>query len=158
MKVSAHVVVGRSIDEVFAFATSVRYLDRWMKGITDPRWLTHAPNEAGARFACNFTFGGLASELVFEITEYERNERYDLRVLDGPFGLFTNTAFEPVSEGTVVRRTVDLYLTPIPVPIVETLGFLIRPMLAQRVRENLVRLKACIEGTDPTPGMGVATG
>ncbi|MGM0558056.1 MAG: SRPBCC family protein [Myxococcota bacterium] len=159
MDASAQVKIERPLDEVFAFATDVQYFDQWVLGVRNSRWLTGAPRRAHAEFELTYSYAGVPLDFVFEVARYEKNVAQDIESLAGPMTVEVQMAFDARSSSTRVERHVEFYLSPMPLPIIETLTFLAKPALAARIKGDLVRLKQCIEGTSVTPGLsGAAIG
>lgn len=156
MEASSQIVIERPVGEVFAFATDVQYFDRWMMGVRDPRWLTRAPRHGHAEFELTFVYAGVPLGFRFEVVGYEKHTRQSYDDISGPFSVCVDMEFVSGEGQTRVGRKMEIHLAPIPLPIVETLGFVAKPALGARIRADLVRLKQCIEGTAVTPGLSGA--
>ena len=153
MEASAQVIIERPVDEVYAFATDIDYFERWILGVSEPRWLSNPPYRPHAEFEVDFVYAGVPLRFVFEVEEYRKNALHIIEALAGPASVHVEMAFDGGVESTRVRRSVEVKLAPMPLPIVETLGFLAKPALAARIKADLIRLKQCIEGTAVTPGL-----
>jgi hypothetical protein len=159
MDATARVTIERPVDEVFAFATDAQYFDQWVFGVSRPTWLTGAPRRAHAEFELTYSYAAVPLEFVFEVVEYEKHVRQNIQSLAGPINVRVEMHFDARVSTTVVERCVEFHLSPMPLPIIETLTFIAKPALAARIKGDLVRLKQCIEGTSVTPGFsGAAIG
>lgn len=159
MDASAQVTIDRPVDEVFAFATDVRYFDQWMYGVQDPKWLTNSPHRSHAEFEMTYLYAGVPLSFVLEVDGYAKNLRHYAQTIDGPVSARVEMDFSSGDGSTLVERSVEFHLSPVPLPIIETLTFVAKPALAARIKGDLVRLKQCIEGTSVTPGLsGAAMG
>lgn len=159
MDASAQVTIDRPGDEVFAFATNVNYFDQWVMGVTKPHWATNPPHRAHAEFELTYSYAGVPLQFVFEVDEYQKNLTHHAETISGPVTARIEMDFDPTNGSTRVERRVEFHLSPMPLPIIETLTFVAKPALAARIKGDLIRLKQCIEGTSVTPGLsGAALG
>lgn len=156
MDASAKVIIERPVDEVFAFATDVRYFEQWVMGVREPRWLTGSPHRGHAEFELTYAYAGVPLTFIFEIDTYEKRHKHCARTISGPVSARVDMTFDEADGCTRVERYVEFHLSPMPLPIIETLTFIARPAVAARVKADLIRLKQCIEGTAVTPGMSGA--
>jgi uncharacterized protein YndB with AHSA1/START domain len=159
MDASAQVTIDRPVEEVFAFATDVRYFDQWMYGVEDPTWLSSSPHRSHAEFEMTYLYAGVPLSFVFEVDGYAKNVKKYARTIAGPVSARVEMDFGAGDGSTLVERRVEFHLSPVPLPIIETLTFVAKPALAARIKGDLLRLKQCIEGTSITPGLsGAAMG
>jgi uncharacterized protein YndB with AHSA1/START domain len=97
------VVIQCPVEEVFAFVTDARNNPLWQSsgGLRETRQLPDGPVGVGTRITEVWHFMGRDSETTSEVTEYQPNQKYTRRTIEGSSPILSGDfLFEPVAEGT----------------------------------------------------------
>lgn len=97
------IVIQCPIEEVFAFVTDARNNPLWQSngGLRETRQMPDSPVGVGTRITEVWHFMGRQSEATSEVTEYQLNQKYTRRAIEGPSPIVSGDfLFEPVAEGT----------------------------------------------------------
>ena len=136
MKFDLEIVVDRPPHEVFEYVTAVQNLPEWQESALDAAWRDDPPIVRGSRMWEQRRFIGRTVENELEVTAYEADRRFDLKVVKGPVRFEVRHAFGPSDGGTRLRV------------VVEGGGMMLRlagPMVArqaeQQFRADLERLR-----------------
>jgi uncharacterized membrane protein len=148
MHIEHCIVIGRPVDEVFAFVTNLDNERRWQPEIESIRLLTPAPFRVGSEFEEVRRSLGRQFHWRFRVTALEPARTFAIASIGGAPVYQGSRRFEPVPAGTRLTETGDL----------ETRGALrlLDPLLTwlalRSQRRAFARLKALIEGASPAQG------
>ena len=146
-KVTVRVRVGRDVEDVYAYATTVDTMPAWRGDVSEAEQLTDGPIAVGTRIRAGGKVLGRPIGVVIEVTELEPGARFGYRPVAGPLRTHNVYTFESEAGGTLVTLTDEIELSGI-------FG-LFEPLMARMVRRqyeaNLGRLKAILEAQ---PGQG----
>jgi uncharacterized protein YndB with AHSA1/START domain len=99
-------VIGRPVEEVFAFITDIPQIPVWMPGLAQARQTSDGPLAPGATITYTGTFLGRSYESHVVCTAFTENRQFATKTTASPFYLEVETTLEPVAEGT---RMTTLY-------------------------------------------------
>jgi uncharacterized protein YndB with AHSA1/START domain len=134
------VEVGRPVEEVFAYLTDPANLPEWQQ--TDRvEQLTPGPLKAGTRLREVRTVLGRRLESISEVSGYEPDRRFDLRIVSGLARVADRWTLEPIAGGTLLHfSTEGRARTPF-----RPLERVIAVVLERRRRRHHARLKLALE-------------
>ena len=123
------IVIGRSVEDVFAYVGDQTNAVHWQAGIVEVRRLTDGPSGLGTRHTIVRTFMGRRLAVENEYTAFEPGRRIVFRTTSGPMPLEASYLVEPVAEGTRVTSTIAM----------EASGFvsLAEPLIAVSLRREM---------------------
>lgn len=139
--VEQSVVINRPVGEVFAYVSDVERWDEWAAEIVEAKKTSEGPVGAGTTFSAVIKMLGRRMENEHEVTEYEPNSRFGIRVTSGPVSGEGGLSFESVNPGTKVTMAIEA----------ETGGFfkLAEPLVARQANRqyetNLATMKDLLE-------------
>jgi uncharacterized protein YndB with AHSA1/START domain len=139
--VTVETTIGRSPEDVAAYAMDPTHDASWIGALTQVEVLTDGPLGPGTRVRRVAQFLGRSIEYVNEIVEYAPPRRLVMRSVKAPFPMTVTYEFEPAGEGTRMRITTGG----------DAGGFyrLAQPLLDRQVRRgvasDLVSLKRLLE-------------
>jgi uncharacterized membrane protein len=101
IRVGLTVQVDRPVEEVFAYLTDPERLAEWQTNIVSVTKETAGSVGPGTRFreVRRGPFGRRV-ESVVEVSAYEENRRFDLRIVSGPLPIDGRNRFAPAGRGT----------------------------------------------------------
>jgi uncharacterized protein YndB with AHSA1/START domain len=140
------VEIRRPVDEVFAYVTDPETLSQWQTNTVEVEVLTEGPMRAGTRLREVHVAMGRRLEQVVEVSAYESNRRFDLRVVEGKFPLDGRNTFEATATGTTVRL-VAMGHAPKGMRLLEPV---LTRLARRQMRAHYSRLKTVLEG-EPDP-------
>ena len=147
MKASASLVVSKPIDELFGFVENVENMDRWVVGVSEPKWTSPKRSEVGATFASKYTYVGRTHDITYEVTQRESPRRLAVRSTSGPFPFEGVLELEETAEGTRVTNIIDAGADGTGTKIMFTLfGPLLRMGMRRQLRKELESLKTAVGG------------
>ena len=116
-------------EEVFAFTADFSNLATWDPGITRSNRLDDGQLGEGSRFEVEVKFGTSTIPMVYEIVEYEENERVVLVGIGEKLEVVDVITFETHDNMTLVHYTADMtfhnfmrYLGPVAAPVLNRVG------------------------------------
>lgn len=123
-------IIGRPLREVFEYTADFDNIEDWDPGVASSRRLDDGPVGVGSRFELVASFGTSQVPMIYEITEYQPNERVVFLGSGDQLDAVDEIRFEDKGEGqTLVEYTADLtfhnfikYLTPFMGPIFKRVG------------------------------------
>lgn len=98
VRIEFSVDVNRPPSEVFAYITDADRLPEWQSGAVEAQW--QGEKARGARIREVRKFLGRRMETELEVTEYEPDRRFGLRVVSGPVPFSVTQVLEPRDGGT----------------------------------------------------------
>ena len=96
METNATIVIGRSVDTVFAYIKDVTNDVHWRFGVDDTGWRSGEPFDVGS---IGYTRVG-DLEVEWRVTSYAAGERVDWEFLNGPYLGGGGYRLMPVDDGT----------------------------------------------------------
>ena len=138
--------IGRPVGEVFAYVTDPENLPKWQPNLVSITKETEGPMRVGTRFreVRRAPFGRTVEALV-EVSAYEENRRFDLRIVSGPVPVDGRNLFAAAHGGTRIDFVAEGELRG-PVRIAQ-------PILARLLRRQFAadyaRLKRALESRGP---------
>lgn len=132
--------VARPVPEVFAYVTDPAMLPDW-QGSDGVEPLTPGPVGPGSRFREVRTVLGRRLESITEVTLYEPDRGFGIRIVSGPAPVDDRWSFAPIPGGTRVHFS-TMGRAPRPLGALEPL---IGALLERRRREHHRRLRAALE-------------
>lgn len=92
--------IDRPVEDVFSYLTDLDNLPQWQSSLVEMRAETDEPMRVGTRLIEVRKFLGRRMESTVEVTEYEPNRRWALRVVDGPVPYRVEHTLEASNGGT----------------------------------------------------------
>ena len=71
-------LVDRPIEEVWAFVSDVEKMDRWAKGVTEPRLTSEGEIDLGSVFTSKFTHRKRTFDVRYTVTVYDPPSRFGI--------------------------------------------------------------------------------
>ncbi len=139
----ASTVIGRSPDEVFAYAVDPANLPKWQENVVSA---THeGALGLGARVVTVRRLGKREQPMTMEMTGYDPPHGWSMRGVDGPVRALVMTRIEPMDAGAQSRVTIELDfeghgIGKLLVPL------LVRPDSRKGLPRNLELLRRSLEG------------
>jgi hypothetical protein len=134
------VVIGRPIEDVFAFLSHFENVPRWNYAIVETRKVSEGAVGVGTIYR-QVRSVPRRSEESFEVTTYDPPRHLEIQGQLGPFPSRLSYALDALPEGTRVTNSVELEL--------RGPGRLLGPVAVPRVRDavgaNLRKLKELLE-------------
>ncbi len=106
-KVEGSVVIGRSIEEVFAFVTDLGNALKWQTGIVEARQTSDGPVQVGAAYKYVAEVLGRRMDTSGEVVAFDPPHRYAWKATSGPFPMSGETHCETVDGGTRVTDRIE---------------------------------------------------
>ena len=142
--------IARGPDEIFSWLVEPDRMTQWT-GMSDGSWLTDGPPRAGSRAQATMRFGPLRRQFRWEITDLVPGRRVAFRALPhGPMTWTSSYELEPNGGETVVTTKGEAS----PNGLLRLLHPMIRAELPKEEAQELVRLKALLEGPGGTTDAG----
>ena len=101
-------VIGRSVEDVFAYVADQTNAVQWQSGIVEVRRLTEGPSGLGTRHTIVRTFLGRRLAVENEYVAFEPDRRIVFRTTSGRMPLEASYVVEPVAAGTRVTSTIEM--------------------------------------------------
>ena len=134
------VVIGRPIEDVFAFLSDFENVPKWNYAIVETRKVSEGPVGVGTTYRQVRSVPS-RSEESFEVTAYDPPRHLAIQGQLGPFPSRLSYALDALPEGTRVTNSVELQL--------RGPGRLLGPLAVPRVRDavgaNLRKLKELLD-------------
>ena len=150
VRATAEVSVNRPIEDVWAFLSDVRNMERWVTGVSDVRQSSDGALAPGSAVESQYRYAGKTHDLKYVVAALEPARRLTLKATSGPFPLVWSVELRPVDGGTLVRNTVgagaDSFFTGVTFLV---LWPLFRLGMKRGIRKDLERLKAALEEARP---------
>jgi uncharacterized protein YndB with AHSA1/START domain len=105
IRVEHSLVVNRTPEEVFAYATDPSKLPEWQSTALEAR--SEGPMQQGTRVTEVRKFLGRRMESEVEVTAYEPDRRFALKVVSGPVPFTFEQTLEPAGGGTAVKVVLE---------------------------------------------------
>lgn len=140
-KMELSAVINRPVEEVFSFVTDLDKMTQWSAELVEVKKTSEGPVGLGTTFTTAVKFLGRRTEVDNEVSAYEPNKRYNIKVTSGPITGGGGYTFESVDGGTKATFAFDA----------EIGGFLkmAEPLAARMMRRqyetNLATMKDLLE-------------
>jgi hypothetical protein len=108
--VSTEIVIAQPRAKVARFAADPQNAPAWYENIKSVEWKTPVEVAVGSRIAFVAHFLGRRMTYIYEIVEYDHDERLVMRTAEGPFPMETIYTGESVAGGT--RKTLRNHGVP----------------------------------------------
>lgn len=123
-------IIDRPLEEVFEYTADFDNIEDWDPGIESSSRLDEGPVGVGSRFELVASFGTSRVPMIYEITEFQPNERVVFIGSGDQLDAVDEIKFEDKGGGkTLVEYTADLtfhnfmrYLTPFMGPVFDKVG------------------------------------
>lgn len=138
MKFTINTEISRSPDQVFAYLTDPAALPAW-QGTDEVIQLTPGPVGLGTRFREVRTNLGKRIESVTEVSAYEPNRAFGVRIVDGPVPIDGDWKLEGSSTATQLAFTASGAGS----------HRLLKPILRRQFTKQHLKLKAILESEGP---------
>lgn len=130
MKLHETRLIDRPKEEVFEYTADFSNIEEWDPGIASSRKLTDGPVGVGTEYEVMVSFGAQRLPMVYEITEYQPNDRVVLVGRGETLEAVDEIIFEARGiEQTLVDYTADLkfqnfikYVAPLMSPVLKRVG------------------------------------
>jgi uncharacterized membrane protein len=99
-KVEASVVIGKPVEEVFAYVMDVGNWPKWNAYLPSVEQTSEGPVGVGTTFRGSSQFLGRSMEWTSEVTGYEENSKMAQVITSGPMSMQQTMLFEAVEGGT----------------------------------------------------------
>jgi hypothetical protein len=132
--------VTRPVPEVFGYVTDPGNLPEW-QGTATVEQLTAGPVGVGTRFREVRELLGRRVESISEVSAFEQDRRFDLRIVSGPAPVVDRWAFEAVGGGTRVHFSTEGRAPRLIRPLEPVLAIVLR----RRRERHHRRLKLALE-------------
>ena len=141
--------ISRPVDEVFGYVTDPSKLATWQTNTVSAVQEGDGPVGLGSRIReVHRGPGGREAESIVEVSEYEPNRTFALRVVEGT-PIHARITFEPIGEGTRMRLRVHGELEG-PMRLLQPL---VRRVLRRQFAHHCTALKEALEnGADDRTG------
>jgi uncharacterized membrane protein len=103
VRVDHELTVNRPAAEVFAYLTNVETLPEWQASVVAARRVTDGPLAPGARFVEARSLLGHKVESTIEVTEFDPDRRFSLRVVSGPVPFRVTHTLDEIGGATRLR-------------------------------------------------------
>lgn len=142
IKIEFPVEIDRPVDEVFNYVTDPTKLGEWQPTIVSVTQQTDGPIDKGTRLleVRSAPFGKRAEALV-EVSEFEQNRRFGLKVVSGPLPIDGHHTFSSVNGGTHIDFVAEGSLKG-PMRIAQPL---LRRVLDRQFKRYYAELKSVLE-------------
>ncbi len=92
--VTTVIIIDRSIEEVFTFASNPDNATKWYSNIKSVDWKTPKPLQAGSQVTFEAHFLGKQLIYTYEITSLKTNEKLIMKTAEGPFPMRTTYSWK----------------------------------------------------------------
>ena len=137
------IVIDRPRERVAAYACDPSNAPEWYVNIKSVEWMTPPPLALGSRVAFVAQFLGRRLAYTYEFVEWVPGAKLVMRTTEGPFPMETTYAWESQGEG---KTRMTLRNRGEPKGISKIVGPLMAMAMRRANRNDLVRLKALLEG------------
>jgi carbon monoxide dehydrogenase subunit G len=138
--------VDRPVEYVFASVTDPAKLATWQPNLVSVTKETEGPVGVGTRFreVRRGPFGRTV-EAIVEVSAYEENRRFDLRIVSGPLPIDGRNRFAPSDDGTRIDFTAKGELGG-PLRLAQPI---LARLLRRQFERDYARLKEALESDSP---------
>jgi uncharacterized protein YndB with AHSA1/START domain len=142
IRIEVPVDVARPVHEVFAYVTDLERLEEWQPNVVSVTKETDGPMGEGTRLR-EVRRGpfGRNIEAIVEISAYEPNRRFDLRIVSGPLPIDGSHEFHETDGGT----RIDFVAQGQPTGLTRLLEPFLRGAMKRQFGSYYERLKDVLE-------------
>jgi uncharacterized membrane protein len=108
IRIETRVVINRPIDEVFEFVSDVENNPLWQSSTVEGKQTSFGSLAVGTTIMTISSYLGLRIKTVWEVIEYEPNNKYVAKSLSSSGQAKGMWSFEPVSNGTRVDLVAEM--------------------------------------------------
>ncbi|MDP3061692.1 MAG: SRPBCC family protein, partial [Chloroflexota bacterium] len=146
VRATAEISVNRPIEDVWAFLSDVRSMERWVTGVSGARQSADGPLAIGSSVESKYQYAGKTHDLKYVVAALEAASRLTLKATSGPFPLVWSVELRRSGGGTLVRNTVNAGADSFTTGVTFLLLWpLFRLGMKRGIRKDLERLKAALE-------------
>jgi hypothetical protein len=131
----------RPLKQVFAFVTTPDNDFQWQYGTFASIQISEGEIGLGTLFRTVGHFMGRRIESIFEVTEFELNQRYGFKACSGPLDVYTLFTFEALQSGTKLMITIQVN----PGDLFKIDNVAAEKKVKKQYDENLALLKSVLE-------------
>ena len=125
-------------------------MDRWITGVTGPKWTSDSGSGVGSTFESHYTYAGRTHSVEYRTVELEPPGRMAMEWTSGPFPFESVTDLEPAAEGTRITHTIDAGANNRAIAVWFVLfGPILRSLMRRQLRKELQTLKEPLEADGP---------
>jgi uncharacterized protein YndB with AHSA1/START domain len=139
---SIDMIIGRPVDEVFAWLTDEKNHAKWDSGSVEMKAETPGPWHTGLKFQEVRKVGGRNMDVASKVAAFEPNQRFEIESLTGP-GWHGTWLFSPANSGAGTRLQFIGQLTF--KGFMRLLEFIIASQFKKQVEANFAKLKRILE-------------
>jgi carbon monoxide dehydrogenase subunit G len=132
-------VIARPPADVFRYLTDVENLPEWQSSAIEVD--AEGPMKAGARFEEKRALLGRTAESTLEVSEYEPDRKFSLRVISGPLPFEVRHTLSPEGGGTRLDWSAEADTSRFPKLAVR----LVIGTVERQFKADLARLKSILE-------------
>ncbi len=140
------VLIGRPVEDVFAFMSDHENLPRWTVGVVRSKRTSDGGAALGATYALRGKAPGGEVDASYRVTSWDPPRRFEGHCESKVFEFDETYTFEPKGDATCVR----LHVVMQPRGMFRVLGFVLRFAFARQIRQDHAKVKALIEGWGAT--------
>jgi hypothetical protein len=131
----------RPLQQVFAFVASPENDFQWQYGTFNSVQVSEGELGLGTLFRTVGHFMGRRIESIFEVTEFDLNQRYGFKSCSGPVDVYTLYTFEALQNGTKLLITIQIN----PGDLFKVENVAAEKKVKKQYDENLALLKSVLE-------------
>lgn len=136
-----HIRVYRPLKQVFTFVATPENDFQWQYGTLASVQITKGEVRVGTLFHTVGHLMGRRIETIYEVTEFEPNERYGFKSHSGPMDLHTLYEFEMTEGATTINLSTEID----PGDLFKTNDSMLEKKFKKQYKENLAILKSVLE-------------
>ena len=100
MRIEHTITIERPVNEVFSYMTNLERMPEWQSSLAEMRQESDGEMRVGTRLREVRKFLGRQMQSTLEVTEWEPDRRWALRVVEGPVEYRVDHILEPADGGT----------------------------------------------------------
>ena len=141
IRVEFSIDIARPVGEVFAFVTNPANDVKWQEGLIESRLASAGPMGVGSKIKDARKFLGRKIESELEVTGYEPNKLFSLKVTTGPLPFEIKQTFEAAGGGTRIALVAEGE----PAGVFKLAGGAFKKQLENQLTADSERLKKALE-------------
>jgi uncharacterized membrane protein len=141
IEIKVNTMIHRPVQQVFDFVSSPKNDVRWQYGTLMSASIPDGANKLGSFFRSIGHSLGQRMQGVFEVTEYEPNQKYGFKSLSGSLHSQTSYTFEPASGSTKISISTQAHA----INLFQMNERLLERKMKKQLKENLALLKELLE-------------